>query len=227
MLTRCLTGAVLVFGCAPWLAAPALAQGREAAAAESGRLPLTLRGSLGTWMFVHGDVDDDAPAPEYGDAFGPALSLSAEADLRFTPLFSGHVGAGYTRHFGDSAGSAEFDDFAMLPSWIGGKLHLPLPQPDRYEVYGRADIGWAITMPVDYRIDPPGTGPRRVELYDAEMVFLLGLGVGAAVRLPDTPLKLGVEMGYRLLTGPDVVGSSGSGEPAGAFGFLVSLGYVF
>lgn len=206
------------------LAAPAAAQARGEAATP---IPITLRGGLGTAVFVHGDVDSDAPAPEYGDAFGPSFALRLEADARLSPMWSVHAGAGYERHFGDRAGNAEFDDLELLPSWVGGKLLLPLPRPERFAVYGRADIGWAITMPVDFESEaPPGTR-RRVELYDADVVFLFGLGVGASLTLPDRPITLGLEFGYRLLTGPEVSGSSSGGEPAGAFAMLLNVGYRF
>lgn len=206
------------------LAAPTAAQAPPAKAAP---IPITIRGGLGTSVFLHGDVDSDAPAPEYGDAFGPSFAFRLEADARLAPMWSVHAGAGYERHFGDRAGHADFDDLQLLPSYLGGKIFLPLPQPDRFALYGRADMGWAITMPVDFRTEAPPGERRRVELYDADVVFLFGLGVGASLTLPDQPVTLGLEFGYRLLTGPEVSGSSSGGEPAGAFGMLLSVGYRF
>ena len=182
-----------------------------------------LRVGVGSALFVHGAVSEDATDPaDYSEAFGPAFNLLVELEGRLNPQFALHGGLGYLHHFGGSDQNVDFDDWPLIPLYVGAKF-FPRLGSKQTELYVRLDLGLAVSQPVDIEVQTPFFTVNG-DFYESSTLFYGCLGVGVAHRPTNSRTRFGFEIGYRLMTGPDIKNSSDRGELSGAITVLATIG---
>ena len=154
--------------------------------------------------FVHGEAGSGPGAPDYKDVFDTGFGGSLELSWRFCNYFSLLGGIGYENYNGKTFQDISFDDFKVIPLYLGGKFHI-LSKDSKWNPYVRIDAGAAHLSSVD--ISFAGLEGRY---WNSSWVFLFDIGGGVEYRFKKW--GIGLEVLPRYLGKPD----SALGRPSDA-----------
>ena len=156
--------------------------------------------------FVSGEAGSGSGAPDYKDAFDPGIGGGIELSWRFSNRFSLLGGIGYENYDGKTHQGISFDDFEVIPLYLGGKFHF-LPKDSRWNPYLKVDLGGAHLTLVDISFMT-----LKGRYWNSSWVFLFDVGGGLEYRFKKW--GIGLEVLPRYLGKPD----SALGWPSDAKG---------
>ena len=154
--------------------------------------------------FISGEAGGAPEAPHYHDAFDTGIGGGIELSWRFCNYFSLLGGIGYENYDGKTYQDISFDDFKVIPLYLGGKFHI-LPRDSRWNPYVKVDAGAAHLSSVDISFMA-----LEERYWDSSWVFLFDIGGGVEYRFKQW--GIGLEVLPRYLGKPD----SALGRPSAA-----------
>ncbi len=162
-----------------------------------------------------GNTGDGPGKVAYSDAFNTGYGGGIEFTYRLQK-FSILLGGQYQRYGSDKKSTLSFDDYNVIPVYLGTKMHF-LPSKSWWDIYARLDAGAAYTSSVKVN-DQPFWKESWVPFFD--------IGGGVAYLLADWRIFL--EAKAQLLGAPDgVAGKISDAEIAWTVPIRFGIGYSF
>jgi len=164
---------------------------------------------------LYGDTGSGSGSVDYADAFNTGLGGGAEISYRFG-RFSALFGAQYQSYDGDTYGGLSFDNYHVIPLYLGGKLHF-LPSNSWWDLYVKLDAGAAYTDSLKVNGQP---------FWDESWVPFFDFGGGAAYTY--NGWRVFLELGGQMLGAPDHnAGAISDAEAVWSLPVRFGFGYSF